>query len=201
MGNVKAIARRTNAQLMVDCRDLGYLNDDDHVLDATYGLGRFWTLWRPDGLVTNDRNRKTDAQVHEDFRGMRFRNRAFDVVVFDPPYKLNGTPSKGGPASSDEDYGVQHYTRWQDRHTLIHAGIAECARVCARHLLIKCQDQVSSGAVRWQTREFADAAESHGFRLVDMLHCEGARPQPAGRTQRHALRNYSTLLVLKRSAR
>ena len=65
-------------------------------------------------------------------------------------------------------------------------------------LLIKCQDQVVSGAVRWQTRIFADHAEAQGFQLVDALHVQGSRPQPDGRRQVHARRDYSTLLVLER---
>ncbi len=67
------------------------------------------------------------------------------------------------------------------------------------YLLLKCQDQVCSGQVRWQTREFADHAEQLGMRLVDALHLLGHRPQPAGRRQVHARRNYSTLLVLRKN--
>lgn len=37
--------RTTNAELMADCAALGYL--DGHVLDATYGLGNFWTTFAP----------------------------------------------------------------------------------------------------------------------------------------------------------
>jgi hypothetical protein len=196
---IRAIGtRRTNAELIVDCRTLGYLTDTDVILDATYGLGRFWNLWRPRALVTNDLDPSTSADHHHDFRQLPFSDRQFDAVVFDPPYKLNGTPGQGGPATSDRSYGVATRCTWQDRHELIRAGIAETARVCGRTLAIKCQDQVSSGAVRWQTREFADQAEHHGFTLTDMLHVAGYRPQPPGRTQRHAARDYSTLLVLHR---
>ena len=64
-------------------------------------------------------------------------------------------------------------------------------------LLVKCQDQVCSGQVRWQTREFLAHAESLGCRLVDMLHLQSYREQPPGRKQLHARRNYSTMLILE----
>lgn len=133
----------------------------------------------------------------------------------------SGRPS-GQPV--DSNYGITSYASVEDRHDLIRAGITECARVTARHLMVKCQDQVNAGSVRWQTREFADHAEGCGFRLVDMLFLVGGRQQPprhrrctvcapgepyrscvecggTGRVpsaQQHAARNYSTMLVLER---
>ena len=117
--------------------------------------------------------------------------------MYDPGYKLNGAPD----SDVDERYGVEVYTRWQDRMQLCHDGINGLAPLVRRRgrLLIKCMDQVVSGAKRWQTREFADRAETHGFRLEDMLHMESHRVQPMDdRTQRHAHQNFSSLLVLKR---
>jgi hypothetical protein len=201
VSDVRAIgSRRTNAELIADCHTLGYLRDTDRVLDATYGLGRFWSIWRPEGLVTNDLF--TEADHHLDFTDLSaWSHRPFDVVVFDPPYKLSGTSSQGGPANSDADYGVLSAMPWQDRHDWIRLGIGECAAAARRMLLIKCQDQVCSGQVRWQTMEFADEAAIHGFRLVDMLHVGGMRSQPSNRRQVHARRDYSTLLVTERVKR
>ncbi len=190
----------TNADLIADVHRLGYLNDDDVVLDPTYGLGRFWQRWRPPFLMACDLNIDRSPMVQSvDFTDLPFDDREFDAVVFDPPYKLNGTPS----GKMDEDYGVDEVTRWQDRHTLIRRGIAEAFRVLkpGGHLLVKCQDQVCSGAVRWQTREFADYAESLGLRLVDRFDIESYRPQPDGRRQVHARRNTSTLLVFVKPKR
>ncbi len=189
-------ARRNNAELVRDCAELGYLRTEWTTLDATYGLGRFWKLWRPSNLTTSDLH--TPADVAWDFTAIPAPDCHFDAVVFDPPYKLNGTSTGRGAASCDESYGVHRSDTWQGRHELINAGIRECARVAKRVLLVKCQDQVCSGKKRWQTREFADTAESCGFRLVDMLHVQGSRPQPAGRRQVHAQADYSTLLVLAR---
>jgi len=192
---------RNNAELILQCRDLGYLHDDWRILDPTHGLGRFWTLWQPRRIIRCDLNlQRSPLGRAVDFRTLPWPDRHFEAVVFDPPYKLNGT---GGSHASDTSYGVDTAgVRWQDKHCLIVDGITECFRVLVDggYLLIKCQDQVCSGHVRWQTREFAHHAETLGCQLVDMLHLPSYRAQPEGRRQVHARRNYSTLLVLRKTA-
>lgn len=188
---------RSNADLMVACHTLGYLRDDDTVLDATYGKGTFWRKYRPALLVTNDLKQSTDAAHHYDFRSLPNEWASFDVVVLDPPYKLNGTPDKR-EAGMDSRYGVDVPATWQGRMALCEQGIIAVAPLASRVLMVKCMDQVSSGKVRWQTRIFADVAEAQGFRLEDSLLMRSGRPQPDGRSQQHARRNFSTLLVLER---
>lgn len=130
----------TNAELLADVASLGWITDDMTVLDATYGRGRFWTKYRPPKLTGVDLNpAKSPAGVVVDFRAMPFRDRSFDVVVLDPPYKLSGRPDLG---DFDEAYGIDVPARWQDRMQLIAEGVLECARVASQHLLVKVQDQV-----------------------------------------------------------
>lgn len=43
-----------NAELIVACRDLGYLDDHTPTWDGTYRHGRFWTLWQPQHLHRTD---------------------------------------------------------------------------------------------------------------------------------------------------
>lgn len=190
---------KSNAELIVACRDLGYLSDRGITLDPTYGLGRFWTIRKPKRLRAHDLDPKRAPDGPMDFTHLSYPSDMFQHVVFDPPYKLNGT---GGSVTSDEAYGVANSMRWQDRMHLCFKGIDECARVTAQGgtLLIKCQDQVCSGAVRWQTLEFAAHARMRGCELIDMLHLISYRPQPEGRSQKHARRNYSTLLVTRKVA-
>jgi SAM-dependent methyltransferase len=201
---VFAVSRwNSNAQLIASLVQLHYLHYDDTVLDATYGKGVWWKAWHPGTLWTNDLDPAAQgAAWHEDFRKMHWKDGSFDAVAFDPPYKLNGTGSQ-----PDVRYGVDAYAGWKERHQLIRDGIDECVRVLRPGgiLLVKCQDQVSGGKVRWQTIEFANHATAAGCDLVDMLHPVGSRPQPA-RTrkdgkpsvQQHARRNISTLLVLRK---
>lgn len=197
---VMAIGARTNNyDLIANCHQLGYITEP--VLDMTYGLGVFWRRYRPEQLTTVDSDPRRKADHVCDFRALPFDDGAFGTVVFDPPYKLNGTSRPRGPAVADDRYGVAgDYLPTAERHGLIRDGIIEGARVLRRrgYLLVKCQDQVSSGRVHWQTRMFSDHAERHGCRLVDMLHVLGYRQQPPGRVQEHARRDYSTLLVLRK---
>ena len=189
--------RTNNAQLMVDCHTLGYLTDNMRIFDATYGKGAFWNDWKPRNLQTNDINPNTDAWLNFDFTDLPFLDEQFNAVIFDPPYKLNGTPS--GPM--DDRYGVGIPRTVTERLELILDGTDECGRVSSNVLLIKLQDQVVSGNVRWMTRRVTEHIEREGwgdFKLVDELYVHSYRPQPAGTRQLHARRNYSTLLVFKR---
>lgn len=183
----------TNAHMMVDVARLGYLRREWFTLDPTYGLGNFWTRWSPyrHNFVYAD---KYTLDGH-DFRDLPWQDGTFDAVVFDPPYKLNGTPSP-----EEVRYGVEVPTRWQDRILLMQQGQKECARVLKRggYLLTKCQDQVVSGKVVWQTDIMTMQAKADGLVKVDRLDfLTNPRPQPHSR-QVHARRNYSTLLVFQK---
>lgn len=197
MSEILAIDKwASNADLIADCAKLGYLRWDWFTLDPTYGHGTFWQKWRPDELYACDASpEKSPCGLSIDFTAMPFADRYFDCVVFDPPYKLNGTPDE----AVDARYGVDVPTRWQDRLDLIRRGVVECARVLGDgYLLVKCQDQVCSGKVRWQTVDVIIQAGVCGLHLVDRFDFLSHRPQPAGRRQVHARRNASTLLVFKR---
>lgn len=193
-------AWKSNAELIVACRDLGYLADDWITWDATYGEGTFWRLWRPATMIGTDIDAaKSDKLVGPvDFTASPWDDRSFDCVVLDAPYKLNGRPD----AVVDARYGVHERTTLAGRLGLITAGVVERARVLGDHYLpVKCQDQVNGGIVRWQTDLITDTARNAGLYKIDRLDMPSYRPQPLGRGQQHARRNTSTLLVFSRSAR
>lgn len=198
MGEIQSIGGwANNAELLADVAALGWITDEMTVLDATYGKGAFWKVYRPARLTGADINIDCSPCGRSvDFRNMPFADRMFDVVVFDPPYKLNGTPELG---EFDVAYGIDVSTTWQDRMQTIAAGTKECARVARRHLLVKCQDQVVSGKMRWQTDVVTNIAYAAGFRKADRfdLRSKGL-PQPEGRRQVHARHSASQLLVFTR---
>jgi hypothetical protein len=123
---------------------------------------------------------------------------SFDAVVFDPPYKLAGTPASPG---MDSAYGTTEYRTRGEMISALVGGIAEGSRLTRRWLLVKAQDQVSSGQVRWLTQVVTDTARALELRQVDSFHLRGGRPQPEGRRQVHSRRNYSTLLVFRTAGR
>ena len=183
----------TNGDLIADVAKL--YDFGKSVLDATYGRGRFWTKYRPVGLVGNDIDPASPADFHFDFRDLPWGDETFDTVVFDPPYKLAGTPALG---EFDRRYGLNRPQRWQDRFQLIVDGARECSRVARNLLLVKCQDQVVAGKVRWQTLAVIEAVADR-MELADRFDMlGGSRPQPGNRPQRHARGRGSTLLVFRR---
>lgn len=185
----------TNGHLIADCARLGYLRTEWTTLDPTYGYGTFWNQWKPDTLVACDLDpAKSPIGCSVDFTILDWPDRHFDAVVFDPPYKLNGTPTD----AVDERFGVHQPTSWRDRMALIRAGALECARVADRMLLVKCQDQVVSSVIRWQTRAVEDEVAKYGFGLRDRFEFLSYRPQPVGRRQINAHRCSSQLLVFER---
>lgn len=242
--------RKDNRELVLDAVRLGHIGGD--VLDATYGKGNFWGAGRPllvDPFRTFTAMDINPRKVPEwtgdgydarqgDVREPPFPPASFDTVVYDPDYKLNGTPdpTEDGP---DERYGVDVVKTWQERMADLVDGIAwwdpceHCAAagyvvalapagpilgpcgVCSGtgrgpdqglvtllrprgKLLVKCMDQVSSGAMRWQRYAVMARATAAGLTLVEELNMlTRPRPQPAGRSVKHAASNASHLLIFQ----
>jgi len=181
---VKAIhLTGNNSDLILSCARLGYLRDAEAVLDATYGLGTFWKKWRPASLVANDLD-PDRGYWHFDFRDLPWKwEEAFDAVVFDPDYKLQGTSSNAGPASSNARYGMDREYRsvTYQLYDVIFAGLDECVRALKPDgiLLVKCMDQVVSGDVVWMSFDIKTYVEKHlACRLIDLFQLEGMRAQP-----------------------
>lgn len=182
----------TNAELIYDAYQLGYVSG--RVLDATPGeRGLWWDRFEPGEI-------ELTLNPGWDFTALPFGAETFDTVAYDPPYKFNGNPH--GLPDLSRRYGVDVPTRWQDRMKLILDGAKGCARIVkvGGHLLVKCQDQVVSGKMRWQTDEITRLLETRGMRKVDRFDLIGhSIPQPMkGRRQRHAHGRGSTLLVFRR---
>ncbi len=190
----------TNAKMIAEAVvPLGYI--EGRVFDATYGEhGGFWKQHQPESLITNDLN-APQAQFHDDFRDLKFwQDGAFETVVFDPPYKLNGTPAMGDMDQRFGTAGEHGKLNRAGKLEMIRAGAVECYRLTSRWLLVKCMDQVEGGEMRWQTDLVTRAVEELGARKVgrfDFL--VTPRKQPGRQVTERS--NYSTLLVFLRGRR
>lgn len=174
---------KTNAAMIADVAKLGYL--DGRVMDPTWGVGNFWTVFKPSKLVRHDlytldgvdaTGFGTNTVAH------KHRRESFDSIVLDFPYAFRGAASE----DFDEKYGVDEYMSANDIMARIFDGMTCCTNLLRQHgyLLVKCQDQVVSGNVRWQTDEVTAHARKLGLRKVDRFDlAEGGRPQPE-RTKR-----------------
>lgn len=179
--------RRTNAQAVAELATLGLCPEP--VIDLTYGRGKFWTQHRPADLTTNDL--RTDADLCQDYREpwpVQMRHR-FSTVVFDPPYKLNGTPT------DDDRYGVDEPATLADRLRDFEIGLEHARTLVAPggFLWVKYMDQVACGRMQWQSDLVRDVLSAYELtREARMFVHTGARPQ---RSQVRARNNYSTLEV------
>jgi len=183
-----------NAALIRKVIDLGLIKGSDEILDATYGSGSWWKGLTCFDITSNDLY-NGDANHAYDFRAFpEAWEDGFDVVAYDPPYKLNGT---GGEA--DERYGCNDKVTVNDRKTLILQGFRGCSEVLrpGGYMLVKVQDQVAGGHVHWLTFDLMTIAPAYRLTLVDRFDMPPARPQPANRRQVHARRG-STLMVFKK---
>lgn len=219
----------SNAELICDLVELGYLKGRWLTLDPTYGRGVWWNIWRPKQLVTHDIS--IDGV---DFRNLPEDDGTFDASVFDPPYISTGGRKTSTLADFNNRYGLVDAPRTPAlMQAYNNEGLREVARVTKKRergkdnglILVKSCDYVSSGHVfpgTYETEKFA--VEELGLRRIDRFdHIGTPRPQPArtrkckacdgnpqgcpscteGRVlseQQHARRNSSTMFVFQKVA-
>jgi hypothetical protein len=170
---------KTNAEMIADVAKLGYL--DGRVLDPTWGEGNFWTVFKPKRFVRHDLHTLDGVDV----RDLIFfhRRNSFDSIVIDLPYAFRG---RATPAFDDK-YGVSKYRGANKIMQLIFDAMSSCEPLLRskKYLLVKCEDQVVSGHVRWQTDEITAYAKTLHLRKVDRFDfANGGREQPKNRTKK-----------------
>lgn len=174
---------KTNSDLMLACRELGYISDIDDVLDMTYGRGTWWKKWEPHRLVTNDLDPKSKAESHHDFRDLPGEwEGEFDVVAFDPPYVAVGGRATSTIGNFNDAYGLVTVPKTPaDLHIFIVEGLLEAHRVLRKKgvVLFKAMNYVTSGAYNLQAYA-AIHAVAREFRVRDeFIHLRKPGPQPS----------------------
>lgn len=197
----------SNADMMLDVVELGYIRPTDRVIDLTFGRGKWWTKYEhPGGFIAcvethaqldaffDGTTKTNDAwpwfapglRVLPDFRDLRVATNnyeeQFDVVVFDPPYvSMGGRATSGLPDFMDR-FGLENAATTpellqQDNNR----GLAEAYRICKPGglVLAKCAPYISSGVRKEGDWWTRDAALELGFAVEDMLiHLGDVRAQP-----------------------
>lgn len=161
------------------------------VMDVTYGEGAWWRRFRPENLITHDL--KTDGV---DFTALPESDRSVDAVCFDPPYIPQGGYSTSTMPEFVRRFGLTSRSR-SELWDLIGAGLAECARVSRRFVLVKCCDFVNGGAFHLGHRAVLDMADELKLRCHDLIvHHTGSGPGGHNIfTPIRARRHHSYLLV------
>lgn len=199
-GTVESVvATRKNGLLIAVAATL-WIDEDDTVLDMTYGNGMFWTHYRPQQLIRHDI--RSDGV---DFRALPEVDSSIDVVVFDPPYIAQGGRETSTMPEFLDTYGLTESPRSvAESQELIAVGIAEAARVLVGggRLFVKCMDYINGGRFVKGRHHVVTAAESCGLVQVDeFVHHSGSGPQPDHQRQLHSRRTHSFLCVFQRPRR
>lgn len=184
----------TNADLIADVAAL-YFEPVAQILDVTYGMGNWWTKWRPPILLAHDLYTLDGV----DFRHLPEMTDSVEVVAFDPPYVAMGGRDTSNLPDMTARYGMLNAARTpSDLRVYIRDGLEECGRVASHLIIVKCQDYISSGRYQPATHWLLEDAGKMGLELIDRFeHITRPRPQPPGRKQVHARRNLSTLFVFE----
>lgn len=180
----------TNADMVADLSLLGWFDGD--VLDLTYGEGVFWKKFRPTSLTCNDLHPgKGDVSFDWSDPGSGVGAfRRWDVVVFDPPYKLQGTPSGVG---SDDRYGVG-VSRTVDEVVELHQrGCVTAQRLCVDGGLVLVKTQPQRACNRfWDLSRIVEDTFDDGWVLDSR--CFMKHTPPPQRTQKTPRNNLSQLI-------
>lgn len=194
---VESVIRcRTNGPLVAAVAAL-WIEPADAVMDVTYGKGNFWTVYRPDNLITHDL-----ALDGVDFRELPEADGSVDVVVFDPPYIAQGGRDTSTVPDFLDRYGLVDVPKTApELMVLIAAGMAEATRVLAPkgRLLVKCMDYVNGGRLVLGRHHVVSTALGLELEQVDeFVHYSGVGPQPPGRRQVHSRRAHTFMCVFRK---
>lgn len=175
------------------------------ILDATVNGGRFWrkSKRRVIGLDVEFRHRPT---IVADNMRMPFRDRMFDVVVYDPPH----IPNQGKDKSKDFNvrFGLVLKSTKENHYSFTHTYppfLREAYRVLRNEgiLLCKITDYIHNHQYQWAHVEFIRAACAAGFRACDCIIKirKGPIIDPKWKKAHHTRRQHCYWLVFRKSPR
>jgi SAM-dependent methyltransferase len=175
------------------------------ILDATVNGGRFWRASkRP--VIGIDIESCHHPTIIADNTRMPFRDRSFDVVVYDPPH----IPNQGRDKSKDFNtrFGLVLRSSKENQYTLTHTFppfVKEACRVLRPEgiLLCKITDYVHHHRYQWAHIEFINAAREAGLMACDCIVKirKGPIIDPKWKTAHHSRRQHCFWLIFRKSKR
>jgi hypothetical protein len=170
------------------------------VADVTYGNGVFWKSIPPDEYLLFP----TDIQTGVDFTALPYDSGSIDCVVLDPPYiyspkgTIKESISKGYALNAEKGGALlRNQAAVLD---LYRRGCVEAHRVLKRNgvLILKTKDTIESGKQIWMHVSLMDTP---GFKCEDLfILTQKTTPamDPKWGAQKHARKNHSYFLVLRK---
>jgi len=177
-----------------------YVRAGSKIADVTYGKGVFWRKVNLKDYIFHPSDILTCPKTPYDFRALPYKDEAYDVVVFDPPYVHNP-----GQLIVDANYKNRDTTRGMyhdDILDLYASGMREAWRVLKQggQLWVKCKDELESSTQRWSHIELFLIALELGFYAKDLfVLTQTHNPIVQFKTQQHSRKNHSYLWVFEKS--
>lgn len=133
------VEQLTSAQAIE--RLLSLVTYNGPILDVTYGNGKFWDN-TTHSVVGCDLNPERAHKVCCSFFDLPFKDDAFEMVVYDPPFHPFVNSHEEARFS-----GMGRNSKELKAH--FEMGLLEAWRVTSRFLIVKCQDYVHSHYPLW----------------------------------------------------
>lgn len=164
------------------------MNAQGIVLDVTFGNGTFWKSTTR-SVVGLDREIGRARDICADFTALPFRNSAFPVVVYDPPFhpKVNSAEETRFRAMGGNE---------RELRTGFEAGLRECWRVVSYCLIVKCQGFVHNHAPQWMPL-WAIGVLGEPFEWL-IVHRDGKRISGRWRQSLSLRRNHADYLLFNK---
>lgn len=179
-----------------------FCEDGGKVLDMTFGRGVFWKKIEAGrfSVLANDMDPNL-GNWHDDLRRVRWGDEKFDVVVFDPPWgNISTVRREDGLARV---YRLEPMGSPEKLMEFCIEGIREGCRVLkvGGIMIVKCQDQVSSGKKYFYSVEIYREALRVGFVGVDrVIQKQKRNPKASHGVQKHFRMNYSEYWIFRKKA-
>lgn len=163
------------------------------VLDMTYGSGKFWTPYTPWRVTGIDLNPERARDVCADFTRLPFRDGAFDVAIFDPPYLTECSKSNPGKMGALFSY----FDSLEALRDAVTRGSAEAWRVGRLGAIVKVQNHVHQSRSVRMTRWVEAVIPEDAYGEVHLMREAGKIRSPQWTDQLSVWSNSATFLAFR----
>ncbi len=200
---IPSVWHESDAELLERMLDFYPRKRPKLILDATVNKRRFWR-GSTRRVIGMDIEPAHCPDVVADNRQMPFKDRCFDVVVYDPPH----IPNQGKDQSKDFNsrFGLVLRSPAENGYNFTHLYppfVREAFRVLKREgvLLCKIADYIHNHSYQWAHIELIKAAVEAGFCPCDCIVKirKGPIVDPKWKKAHHARRHHCYWLVFRKS--
>ena len=169
--------------------------------DPTYSVGNFYKHGLKEPMFRYDIDPQRDGVVGASVDSLPLENESVRVVMFDPPFLMNGESKK----KREDKTGLigkrfTSFANWKELTEMYGGAMKELYRVLKNRgvLIFKCQDSVVGGKNYFSHVWIANRAVEIGFYPKDLLILLARSRMTDGRKQQHARKFHSYFWVLEK---